>query len=123
MGASIYFNWVETKLRAPEPARGNVDGEAWMGHGGAFYRVEKHRVQPGQVPRPVYWFRVEAGVTWLSGFLLLVLLYCWTGGVDLVDPKTTRLSPAVAVGLVFALLIAGWLVYDLIWVSRLAEAG
>lgn len=123
MGASIYFNWLETKLRAPEPLRSGVDGEAWMGHGGAFYRVEKHRVQPGQVPRPVYWFRVEAGVTWLSGFLLLVLLYCWTGGVDLVDPKTTSLSPATAVALVCALLIAGWQVYDLIWVSRLAEAG
>ncbi len=121
IGASLYFMWLESKLRAPSPARENVDGEAWMGHGGGFYLVEKRRISAGQVPRPVYWFRLEAGVTWVSGFLLLVLLYYWTGGVDLVDPEVSEISPRAAVVLAVCSLFVAWLVYDRLWVSRLAE--
>jgi uncharacterized membrane protein len=121
VGASLYFMWLESKLRSPDPARDNVLGEAWMGHGGGFYIVEKRRISPGQVPSPVYWFRVEAGVTWITGFLLLVFVYYWTGGVDLVDPQTSVLGPKAAIGFAIVLLVVGWIVYDRIWVSRLAE--
>ena len=120
IGTSLYFMWLESKLRAPSPARELVDGEAWMGHGGGFYRMEKRRVAPGDVPRPVYWFRVEAGVTWVSGFLLLVFLYYWTGGLDLVDPEVSKISPQAAIALALVLLVFGWLIYDQIWCSRLA---
>jgi uncharacterized membrane protein len=121
VGASLYFMWLESKLRVPSPDRENVLGEAWMGHGGGFYIVEKRRISPGQVPSPVYWFRVEAAVTWITGFLLLVFVYYWTGGVDLVDPERSALSPKMAIGLAIALLVLGWMVYDRIWVSDLAE--
>jgi uncharacterized membrane protein len=121
IGASLYFMWLESKLRAPSPARELVDGEAWMGHGGGFYRMEKRRVTPGNVPEPVYWFRVEAGVTWVSGFLLLVFLYYWTGGVDLVDAEGSMIGPRTAVLLALCLIAIAWFVYDGIWISRLAQ--
>ena len=121
VGASLYFMWLESKLRQPDPARANVLGEAWMGHGGGFYIVEKRSISPGQVPAPVYWFRIEAAVTWVTGFLLLVFVYYWTGGVDLVDPQTSVLAPGWAIALALALLVAGWLVYDGIWASAWAE--
>jgi uncharacterized membrane protein len=121
VGASLYFMWLESKLRMPEPARQNVLGEAWMGHGGGFYIVEKRHIAAGQVPSPVYWFRVEAGITWITGFLLLVFVYYWTGGVDLVDPEASVLSPKAAIGLAVALLVVAWIVYDGLWVSSLAE--
>ncbi len=121
VGASLYFMWLESKLRLPNPARENVLGEAWMGHGGGFYIVEKRRVVPGHVPFPVYWFRVEAGITWVTGFLLLVFVYYWTGGVDLVDPETSVIGPRMAIGLAIALLPLAWIVYDRLWVSKLAE--
>ena len=121
VGASFYFMWLESKLRLPRPVRENVLGEAWMGHGGGFYIVEKRRISPGQVPFPVYWFRVEAAVTWITGFLLLVFVYYWTGGVDLVDPAQSALHPESAIGLAIGLLALGWIVYDSIWVSEFAE--
>lgn len=121
IGASLYFMWLESKLRLPDPARENVLGEAWMGHGGGFYIVQKRSIAPGQVPSPVYWFRVEAGITWITGFLLLVFVYYWTGGVDLVDPEISALSPKAAIGLAIGLLLVAWIVYDRLWVSRLAE--
>jgi len=121
VGASLYFMWLDSKLRSPDPARENVLGEAWMGHGGGFYIVEKRRIASGQVPSPVYWFRVEAGITWITGFLLLVFIYYWTGGVDLVDAGNSTLSPGAAVGFAVALLPFAWIVYDRLWVSRLAD--
>ena len=121
VGASLYFMWLESKLRLPNPVRENVLGEAWMGHAGGFYIVEKRHITPGQVPSPVYWFRVEAGITWITGFLLLVFVYYWTGGIDLVDPEASIVSPKVAIGFAIALLFVAWVVYDRLWVSQLAE--
>ena len=87
----------------------------------SFYIVEKHESSPGQVPSPVYWFRNEAAITWITGFLLLVFIYYKTGGMDLVDPETSALGPKAAIALAIALLVICWLVYDGIWVSRLAD--
>ena len=113
--------WLDSKLRLPSPRRENVLGEAWMGHGGGFYIVEKRSITPGHVPSPVYWFRVEAGVTWITGFLLLVFVYYWTGGLDLVDQETSVMSPKAAIAFAIALLALAWIVYDRLWISRLAE--
>lgn len=121
VGASLYFNWLESKLRAPGPPRDNVLGEAWMGHGGGFYIVEKRHIAPGQVPSPVYWFRVEAGVTWLTGFLLLVFVYYWTGGVDLVKPGAPLLDPRAAIAFAVGLMLVAWIVYDRLWASRFGQ--
>ena len=121
IGSSLYYMWLDSKLRLPSPRRENVLGEAWMGHGGGFYIVEKRSITPGHVPSPVYWFRVEAGVTWITGFLLLVLVYYWTGGLDLVDRETSVMSPRAAIAFAIALLALAWIVYDRLWISRLAE--
>jgi uncharacterized membrane protein len=121
VGASLYFNWLESKLRTPDPARDNVLGEAWMGHGGGFYIVEKRQIAAGHVPSPVYWFRVEAGVTWLTGFLLLVFVYYWTGGVDLLAPETSVLSPKGAIAFAVGLMLIAWFVYDVLWASRFGQ--
>jgi len=92
-----------------------------MGHGGGFYIVEKRHIAPGQVPSPVYWFRVEAAVTWVTGFLMLVFVYYWTGGVELINPRGSAMSPQAAVALAVGLLVVCWIVYDRIWVSEAAE--
>ena len=121
VGSSLYFMWLDSKLRPPTPPRDDVFGEAWMGHGGGFYIVQKRRIAAGQVPSPIYWFRVEAAVTWVTGFLLLVFVYYWSGGLDLIDPTDSPLSPIGAVGVAIALLPICWIVYDRLWVAGFAE--
>src|SRR5688572_6263185 len=115
VGTSLYFMWLDSKLRPAQPADDSVMGEAWMGHGGGFYIMQKRRIAAGQVPSPVYWFRNEAAITWITGFLLLVFIYYWTGGVDLVDPETSVISPGAAIGFAIVLLVAAWIVYDQLW--------
>lgn len=125
IGASFYFVWLDAHLRAPryaeEGERLGVGGEVWAVHGGGFYRAQKFRAAPPELPEPLHWFKWEAYSTWLSGMFMLVLIY-WVGaGVYLVDPAVADLSPAVAVAIAAAFLGGGWVVYDLLCRSRLGE--
>ncbi len=120
IGTSLYFMWLDAALEPPATARPGLDGELWMVHSGGFYRVEKLRLGPGELPRVLHWFRWEAALTGISGVLLLVVVYYLAGGVFLVQPGgPLGRAPAAAAGL--GLLVLGWLVYDGLWRSVLAR--
>ena len=114
VGASFYFIALDYSLSTPD-ARSIADGvggESWEIHGGGFYRVQKFRLAPAALPSSLRWFKWEAYTTWLSGFVLLVLLYYVDAGVTLVDPNVLAVPPWVAVGASLALIVASWLAYD-----------
>ncbi len=60
-------------------------------------------------------------MTFLTGFPLLVLVYYMTGGVYLVDPAVSSITPGWAVVVGVGLLVVSWAVYDLLWTSPLAR--
>jgi uncharacterized membrane protein len=114
IGASFYFVWLDNSLEPPESsadADKGVGGELWAVHGGGFYVVRKFRVAPEALPRTLHWFMWEAYWTWISGFSLFVVMYYLNARTYLVAPDAP-LSPLAAVGLSFALIVVGWLVYD-----------
>jgi uncharacterized membrane protein len=113
--------WLDASLTAPRPPRDRVEGELWMVHSGGFYQVEKRRMGPGLMPDTLHWFRWEAALTWLSGFLLLIVVYYLTGGVYLLDPAVSGIGVGAAIAIGLGTLIVGWLVYDLLWLSPLAR--
>jgi uncharacterized membrane protein len=57
----------------------------------------------------------------MSGVGLLAVVYYLTGGVYLIDPNVSTIGTGGAVALCVGLLIASWLVYDLLWVSPLGR--
>jgi len=81
-----------------------------MVHSGGFYAVSKKQSLEVR-PELVHWFRWEALMTWLSGIVLLFLLYYFTGG--LIDTDVADISRTSAVVLGVCLLAGGWLIYDL----------
>lgn len=121
VGTTYYFTWLDARLTEEEKAAANTGNAAqvWMVHSGGFYVVERRKV-PDLVSRTLHWFRWEAGTTWLSGFGLLVLVY-YLGGGALVDPDVTTVSVNVAVAIGIGLLVAGWVVYDLLMLSPLGK--
>ena len=121
IGTSLYFMWLDAALIRTDPPRGGVEGHAWLLHSGGFYLVERRKLPPGQLPSPIHWFKWEAAMTWLTGFPLLVLVYYMTGGVYLVDPAVSSITPGRAVLLGIAALALAWVVYDLVWTSPLAR--
>jgi uncharacterized membrane protein len=90
-----------------------------MVHSGGFYVVEKRKV-PDLASRTLHWFRWEAGTTWLSGMGLLVIIY-YLGGGALIDSDVYDISLTKAVALGIGLLLAGWIIYDLIMISALGR--
>jgi uncharacterized membrane protein len=63
IGLLYFFNWVNSAF-AP-----TMDGET------------KKKVVPELMPRTLYWFRWGAAWTWVTGFLLLLIVYYHTGVV------------------------------------------
>lgn len=123
IGSSFYFIWLDAHLErvlvgAPEAARDpDLEGSLWMVHSGGFYRVERRKVGPGRMPARLHWFKWEALITWVSGALLLGLLYYGTGGLYLTDPLVSSLSPRAATWIGLAVLAGGWALYDALWSS------
>jgi uncharacterized membrane protein len=117
IGTSFYFIAADNHLlapRDPKDAERGVGGETWEIHGGGFYRIEKYRVAPRTLPEPLHWFKWEAYWTWLSGFALLVVLYYVNARTYLIDPSVADLSPSAAIAISVGLLVAAWVVYDLL---------
>ena len=64
IGHLYFFNFVNV------PFQGTMDGET------------KKKVNPELLPRALFWFRWGAAWTWVSGILLLALVFYhgWAGG-------------------------------------------
>ena len=121
VGTTYYFTWLDARLTEEEKAAVNTGNAAqvWMVHSGGFYVVERRKV-PDLVSRTLHWFKWEAGTTWLSGFALLIVVY-YLGGGALIDHDVRDISLAAAVGIGIAVVVAGWLVYDLLMLSPLGR--
>lgn len=119
IGSSFYFMWLDKHIEPPTKPDPDVAGSLWMVHSGGFYRVEKRYLAAGQVPQNLHWFKWEAAFTWLSGFVLLIVVYHLGGiAIDSSNPNQTE-GLAFAVGM--GVLVLSWVVYDLLWVSPLGE--
>jgi uncharacterized membrane protein len=112
IGTSFYFVALDFSLRARAGLPDGVKGEAWEVHGGGFYQVQKYLSAPLSLPDHLTWFKWEAYLTWVTGFVLLVLQYYLQAASYLIDPEVMALSPLQAVGISLAAIIGGWLFYN-----------
>ncbi|HEX5077886.1 MAG TPA: urate hydroxylase PuuD [Geminicoccaceae bacterium] len=125
IGSSFYFVHLDSSLQREQGLPAGAGGHAWQVHGGGFYHMIKYMVAPAQLPDKLTWFKWEAYSTWISGFFLLVVLYYARAELYLVDPLAFANPVWIAVAVSIALLILGWIVYDVLCRSRLgrSEAG
>jgi len=120
IGQTYLFNWMEKAFDAPKnPAeKPNISGELWMVHGGGFYLVEKQK-WPEIMPRVLHWFKWESMFTWLSGFLLLSVLY-WMGAP--LQDYASEMPRAEAIGISLAALVSAVAFYRLLWKTPLGRS-
>jgi uncharacterized membrane protein len=111
IGSSFYFIALDLGLHRDRTLASGADGEEWQVHGGGFYHVQKYLVAPEAMPDHLIWFKWESYFTWISGFVLLVLVYYMGAELFLIDPAVMELATWQAVGISVASLAFGWLVY------------
>ena len=121
IGASFYFNFLENSLNRTSGLKEGIAGNLWAIHGGGFYYLEKYKVAPAEIPKDLHWFKYEAYFTWLSGFMLLVIVYYLDAKVYLIDPSVLDISSTTAIIIGIGSLIIGWIVYDLLCKSPLTK--
>lgn len=118
VGQTFFFTWLDARLSEEEvAAKEGRRPQVWMVHSGGFYVMERQKGVE-LLPRTLHWFKWEAAFTWLSGFLLLGLVY-HMGGL-MVEPDS-GISVGRAAGIGTLAMILGWVVYDWLWISPLGK--
>src|SRR5262249_36681284 len=111
VGQTYYFTWLDGQFAKLEKsaATGGDPSAILMVHSGGFYTVEKQK-SLGVAPGQLHWFRWEAAATWLSGIVLLILVYYSSGG--LVDSDVANISQGRGIAIGVAAIIFAWVIYD-----------
>ena len=119
IGASFYFNWLENKLNRINN-RDEIAGHLWAVHGGGFYYLEKYKKYPQTLPEPLHWFKWEAYFTWISGFLLLSVIYYFNATTYLLASDSS-ISPSNGILASVLGLLLFWVIYDLLCKSKVVH--
>jgi uncharacterized membrane protein len=125
IGASFYFVWLDNSLEEPPQWKKDkgIRGDLWSIHGGGFYEIAKYRLAPEAMPKHLHWFKWEAYSTWISGALLLTLLYYVGAGSYLIDPGKADLSEWQAIAIGIGTLLGGFIIYEAACRSPLVQHG
>jgi uncharacterized membrane protein len=111
IGASFYLISWENKFNRKVGLREGVEGNFWTIQGGDFYYVEKLEYAPAQLPDELHWFKYEAYLTWISGFLLLSIVFYVDARAMMLNARHADWSPLAAVALSTGSLLFCWLTY------------
>jgi uncharacterized membrane protein len=101
-----------------------IAGVMWIGHLWFFNLVNaqvaktydadsKKKVVPELMPRALYWFRWGAAYTWVTGVLLLGIVY-YMGGQS-VPQYDAKVSVGLGAVIGLGVLVIGFVIYDVLW--------
>ena len=125
IGASFYFVWLDNSLQDPPQWKKDkgIKGDLWSIHGGGIYEVAKYQLDPEEMPATLHWFKWEAYTTWLTGMVLLTIIYYLGADSYLIDKRVADLSQLQAIAIGVGFLVGGWVLYELLCRSPLGKNG
>lgn len=112
IGSSFYFIALDLGLRKTPSLPPLAHGEEWQVHGGGFYHINKYLVAPEFLPEHLTWFKWESYWTWMSGAMLLALIYYVGADLYLVDRNVLDIPSWTAILLSVGSFVLGWVLYD-----------
>ena len=113
---NLVFRWIHV-----------LAGVMWIGHLWFFNFVNgqvaktydadsRKKVVPELMPRALYWFRWGAAYTWVTGILLLWVVY-WAGNAM----GSERMSSYASGGIALLIALIAFAIYDVFWKSMKNE--
>jgi len=123
IGASFYFVWLDNHLQTPPDWKKEkgISGDLWAIHGGGFYEVAKYKLAPETLPSTLHWFKWEAYTTWLTGFLLLSLMFYVGAESYLIDKSIADITPTQAILLGLGSIVVGVGSYEILVRTKLKD--
>jgi uncharacterized membrane protein len=125
IGASFYFVWLDNSLENPPQWKKEkgIGGDLWAIHGGGFYEVAKYKLGPEKMPENLHWFKWEAYTTWLTGMVMLWIVYYIGAENYLIDSTRMDFTQGQAIAAGMGFIIAGVAVYEAMVRSPLRRNG
>jgi uncharacterized membrane protein len=122
IGSSFYFIALDLGLRKTPSLPPLAHGEEWQVHGGGFYHIQKYLVAPDFLPEHLTWFKWESYFTWLSGFMLLVVVYYFGADLFLIDRHVLDVPNWAGILISLGSIVIGWYIYDLLCKSPVGNS-
>ena len=121
VGNSFLFNYLDNKLNKDLKSE-EIDGEGYLMHSGFYYKLQRLKTSPNKIfLNQLVIFKWQSYLTFISGILLLAVIYYYNAGVLMVDKKVLILTPSVAIIYSVLSIIISWLIYDFLCKSRLIK--
>jgi len=121
VGNSFLFNYLDNKLNK-NISSNDIDGEGYLMHSGFYYKLTRLKKSPplDYLNRLVI-FKWQSYLTFVTGILLLAVVYYYNSGVLMVDKRVLLIPSSYAIGISLLSLIISWLVYDFLCKSNLVK--
>ncbi len=117
IGTSFFFNWLDARMSPPKKPVAGVEEEMWLVHSGGFYVFNKMNRIRRDKPTPI---GNEALATWVTGMLLLIVVFYFSASLYLIDPAVSDINAYDAIFIGLTVILGGWLAYDTFWQTRFA---
>ncbi len=121
VGNSFLFNYLDNKLNK-NISNEDIDGEGYLMHSGFYYKLTRLKKSPPlNYLKHLVIFKWQSYLTFISGMLLLAIVYYYNSGVLMVDKRVLEISPFYAILISISSLLVSWFVYDLLCKSSLIK--
>ena len=119
VGNSFLFNYLDNKLNKNISSE-DIDGEGYLMHSGQYYKLTRLKKSPSiKYLNNLVIFKWQSYLTFITGVLLLIIIYYHNSGVLMVDKRILQISPINAIFISISSLVVFWFIYDYLCKSKL----
>jgi uncharacterized membrane protein len=121
VGNSFLFNYLDNKLNK-SISSSSINGEGYLMHSGYFYKLTRLKKSPPlNYLKNLVIFKWQSYLTFVTGILLLFVIYYYNSGILMVNKKVLEISPINAVLISIFSLFFYWFVYDFLCKSSIIK--
>ena len=121
VGNSFLFNYLDNKLNKNISSE-NIDGEGYLMHSGYYYKLTRlKKLESTKYLSNLVIFKWQSYLTFITGILLLAIIYYYNADILMVDKKVLLLTPINAIFISIMYLVLSWFIYDRICKSNIIK--